>query len=106
MSKQKNNYYVVWHGAKPGIYSSWPECQKQINGYPNAKYKGFKTREAASKAFSDGHENYWGKDIFDSKLSEIERLKFGSPILNSVSVDAAWNTSTLDMEYQGVKNKL
>ena len=27
----------------------------------------------------------------------------GKPIMNSVSVDAAWNTFTLEMEYQGVR---
>src|SRR3990170_3087554 len=102
MGKEKNKYYVVWHGAKPGIYSSWIECQKQINGYPNAKYKGFKTHEGAVDAFKKGPEEYWGIDFFESTLTKEQLKKIGSPIKNSVSVDAALNGSTLEMEYQGV----
>src|SRR5690349_9689882 len=103
MAKEKSKYYVVWSGAKPGVYSSWNECQKQIHGYPNAKYKGFKTLPAAKKAYADGPSSYWGRNYFESTLSESQRKIIGSPILNSISVDAAWNTSTLEMEYQGVR---
>lgn len=102
MGKEKNKFYVVWKGAKPGIYSNWPECQKQINGYPDAKYKGFKTHNAAVKAFSEGFQNYWGKNTFETSLSQEQVKSIGSPIRNSISVDAAWNTFTLEMEYQGV----
>jgi ribonuclease HI len=105
MGKEKNNYYVVWKGARPGVYASWADCQKQIHGYPNAKYKGFKTHEAAIKAFSETHEKYWGKNSPAKKLSDHEITRIGKPILNSISVDAAWNTSTLEMEYQGVKTE-
>ncbi len=93
---------MVWTGAKPGIYRSWTDCQKQINGYPNAKYKGFKTEAAALKALQEGPENYWGKDFFETTLSQKNLGLIGSPIKESISVDAAWNSVTLDMEYQGV----
>ncbi|GGI62845.1 ribonuclease H family protein [Limosilactobacillus caviae] len=36
-------YYAVKKGRQPGIYQSWAECQRQVNGYPNAKFKGFAT---------------------------------------------------------------
>ena len=29
----KNNWYVVWIGEIPGIYSNWAECQKQVDEY-------------------------------------------------------------------------
>jgi len=45
--KSKNSYYVVWAGYNPGIYGSWEECQQQIKGFPNAKYKGFPTKAGA-----------------------------------------------------------
>lgn len=102
MGKEKNSYYVVWQGAKPGIYLSWAECQKQINGYPNAKYKGFKTYEGAIAAFKKGPKEYWGIDFFETSLTKEELKKVGNPIKNSVSVDAACSGSTLEMEYQGV----
>jgi ribonuclease HI len=40
-------FYAVRRGKKPGIYTSWPECQKQVAGFANARFKGFMTREEA-----------------------------------------------------------
>jgi len=102
MGKEKNKYYVVWTGLKPGIYKSWNDCQKQIHGFEGAKYKGFKTYETAIEAFKKGPEDYWGKDFFETTLTKEQLNKIGSPISRSVSVDAAWNVGTLEMEYQGI----
>jgi ribonuclease HI len=104
MGKGKNKYFVVWKGFSPGIYETWQECQKQIQGYPNAKFKGFKTYEAAKQAYEDGHENYWGnKNFFESTLTKEELKRIGRPIANSISVDAGFSSSSIEMEYQGVK---
>lgn len=48
---KKQKFYVVWAGHKPGIYTSWTECQRQIRGYAEAKFKSFKTRAEAEKAY-------------------------------------------------------
>ena len=29
--------YSVYKGYQPGIYNSWDECKKQIDGYSGAK---------------------------------------------------------------------
>ncbi|MEO9531730.1 MAG: ribonuclease H family protein [Crocinitomicaceae bacterium] len=50
---KKKKYYVVWEGHLPGIYDNWEKCQEQIKGYPNAKFKSFKTLEQARKAMKD-----------------------------------------------------
>jgi ribonuclease HI len=102
MGKEKNKYFVVWQGLKPGIYKSWNDCQKQVNGFAGAKYKGFKRYENAIEAFKNGPDDYWGKDFFETTLSKDQLKKIGDPIKKSISVDAAWDTSTLEMEYQGV----
>jgi ribonuclease HI len=47
----KNKYYVVWKGRKPGIYSSWEDCRRQIHGVAGAHYRGFATRALAEAAF-------------------------------------------------------
>lgn len=47
MSKKK--YYAVKNGKVPGIYDSWTDCQKNINGYSRAVYKSFKTKEEAEE---------------------------------------------------------
>jgi len=46
-------YYAVRKGQQPGIYRTWPETQKQVNGYPHAEYKSF-TSEAEAQAFMAG----------------------------------------------------
>ncbi|MCC4325775.1 ribonuclease H family protein [Limosilactobacillus reuteri] len=42
-------YYAVKKGRHPGIYKTWAECQKEVNGYPNAKFKSFLTLEGANE---------------------------------------------------------
>ncbi|GAA6112785.1 ribonuclease H family protein [Apilactobacillus apinorum] len=42
-----NKFYAVKKGKKPGIYNTWPDCQKQVNGFPGAEYKSFKTKNEA-----------------------------------------------------------
>lgn len=49
MSKIKNKYYAVKVGRKPGIYTTWSECNKQVNKYPRAVFKSFSTLEEAEK---------------------------------------------------------
>ena len=45
----KNIYYVVSRGLKPGIYKTWGECKKQIRWYFKPQYKSFKSRKAAER---------------------------------------------------------
>jgi ribonuclease HI len=40
-------YYAVAKGKKKGIYTNWNDCKIQVNGFNNAIYKKFKTREEA-----------------------------------------------------------
>lgn len=50
MSKKKKQLYVVVNGRKPGIYSKWfgvGEAAEQVEGFPDAIYKGFYTRDEA-----------------------------------------------------------
>ena len=42
-------YYAVKKGRHPGIYKTWAECQKEVNGYPNAKFKSFLTLKCANE---------------------------------------------------------
>ena len=56
--KAKKKYYVVKRGHHAGVYYSWPECQKEVAGFPGAVFKGFVTKEEA--------EAFWGKPIADA----------------------------------------
>jgi len=97
----KKKFYVVWEGKQRGIYTSWNNCKKQIDGFIGAKYKSFKTEELAKKAFQGNYFDFIGKDIHETTLSKEELTKIGKPITNSIAVDGACNHKG-DAEYQGV----
>lgn len=98
----KKKFYVVWKGREKGIFDTWEECSKQIEGFKGAQYKSFPSRELAEEAFQRHSKEFLGRDVAVQELSQEQKQLLGDPITNSVAVDAAWNTVTLQMEYQGV----
>ncbi|MHB9054903.1 MAG: ribonuclease H1 domain-containing protein [Paludibacteraceae bacterium] len=101
---RKQKYYTVWDGKVPGIYDSWKECEKQVKGYENAKYKSFDTLQAATDAFVSPWYNYIGQNIpLKKEAPDYKKLpKEEQPILDSIAVDAACSGNPGLMEYQGV----
>ncbi len=113
---KKQKYYVVWHGAEPGIYRSWEECERQVKGFANAKYKSFGTEEEANEAFADPDYqlgDHKVDEIFPKPLDVVKAIKEGDEetismaasrglILNAMAVDAACSGNPGKMEYQGV----
>ncbi|MQS52555.1 RNase HI [Lactobacillus salsicarnum] len=53
-------YYAVRRGKNPGIYRTWPECKKQVDGFTGARYKSF-TTEAEAVEFLNGKDSYTPK---------------------------------------------
>lgn len=100
MAKQK--FYTVWKGRKTGVFDSWDECKAQINGFPQAEYKSFKTKALAEEALKCSSSDFIGQDIFETSLTEEQLILIGKPIDESISVDGAWNTLTGVVEYRGV----
>lgn len=47
-------FYVVWVGRETGIFTSWPYTKEQVDKFPKAKYKSFKTQEEAEAAYAAG----------------------------------------------------
>jgi ribonuclease HI len=101
---KKRKYYVVWVGAKPGIYDSWDKCLKQTKGYPAAKYKSYESMAEAERAYTGGAPTYsyspkTEKSTFVSKANwEAQGV-----ILNSYAVDAACSGNPGLLEYRGVR---
>lgn len=100
MSKKK--FYVVWKGKKPGIFSSWNVCKRQIDGFEGAQYKSFLSLDEAELAFTNTFEDYKGKKSTPKKIASSELQKYGTPNLESISVDAACSGNPGKMEYRGV----
>ncbi|AFC35079.1 hypothetical protein OtV6_171 [Ostreococcus tauri virus RT-2011] len=45
----KRKFYAVVKGCTPGIYTTWDEAKTQVDGYPGAVFKSFKTEEEAKE---------------------------------------------------------
>ncbi|MEQ8553078.1 MAG: ribonuclease H family protein [Cyclobacteriaceae bacterium] len=95
-------YYVVWRGRKTGIFESWKECNKQVKGFPKAQYMSYPSLELAQKAFENGYANRNNYKTYSTAKTPQANSK---PIQNSIVVDGAWNTSTGQVEYQGINLK-
>ncbi len=104
MSKKKKNFYTVWNGITPGVYSDWKECKRQVDGYDGAIYKSFPTKEEAERAFNDTPWKYVGKNATQTgnKAKALSIENNPAIIKNSLAVDAACSGNPGDMEYRGV----
>jgi ribonuclease HI len=96
MAKQK--FYVVWKGRRPGIYTSWAECEAQVKGFAGAEYKSFANREMAEAAFRGDYGDYEGKP----GTSQQWLFALTKPVFPSICVDAACSGSPGPLEYRGV----
>lgn len=84
-----SKWYVVWNGRKPGIYTTWAECQAQVNGFKGAMFKSFPSLNEAKEAFGGSSESK--PQAISSKV-----------IVPSISVDAACSGNPGVMEYRAV----
>ncbi|MDR0733964.1 MAG: ribonuclease H family protein [Dysgonamonadaceae bacterium] len=92
----KRKYYVVWKGVETGIYDSWDDCKKQVDGFENALYKSFAVKEEAVEAFRSEPSKYFRKHKKATPAA-------GKIIKESISVDAACSGNPGRMEYRGVR---
>ncbi|MEJ2901524.1 ribonuclease H family protein [Pedobacter panaciterrae] len=101
MAKEKQKYYTVWVGRKPGVYLSWEDCKAQIHQFEGAVYKSFSSLNQAKEAFARDSATFIGKTKGPNHSSDLSKHS-ALPEENSLCVDGAWNTKTNAMEYQGV----
>lgn len=82
MAKAKK-YYAVRKGLVSGIYTSWEECQQNINGFPGAEYKGFSTKEEAEAFLNNADLNK--KDTLKRVYSTSEAVAYVDGCFNEVT---------------------
>ncbi|TKG92430.1 ribonuclease H [Puteibacter caeruleilacunae] len=99
----KKKYYVVWVGRKTGVFETWDECKRQVEGCAGAKYKSFPSMKEAQEAFDKNSEDYIVRG--KSTKSKSVDLSEEAVVWDSVSVDAACSGNPGAMEYQGVDTK-
>src|SRR5690554_73437 len=98
---KKQKYYVVWFGNPAGIFESWEECKRSIQGVKGAQYKSFETFAEAKKAYNREYADYKGKTT-KKTLSKEQLQIIGEPNIYSIAVDAASSGNPGVMEYRGV----
>ena len=52
-SSKKRYWYVVFSGARPGIYQSHIEARQQVDGYRKGEWKRFNSKAEAKEAFGN-----------------------------------------------------
>ncbi len=82
----KKKYYAVKKGNVPGIYESWSDCQKQVNGYSGAVYRSFDNKrdaesfiEVLDKKANEIHEDYI--DVYIDGSFDAERNYYSCGIV-------------------------
>ena len=53
MSKK---HYVVWKGAKTGVFASWPEVKALTQGRADAQFMGFPSKEEAEAVVANADQ--------------------------------------------------
>ena len=92
-----SKFYAVKKGKIPGIYNSWDDCKKMVDGFPGAIYKSFKTLEEA-KAFV-GTAGTSKKQSAKTEKSDTIQLE-DTPSIYAF-VDGSYNIATKVYGYGG-----
>lgn len=64
MSKK---FYVIWKGAKTGVFSTWGEVQNHTQGRSDAQFMGFPSKTDAQAAFASTYTKALMKRSLDNK---------------------------------------
>lgn len=71
-----DKYYAVKNGREIGIFLNWPDCHKQVDGFKDAVYKSFKTREEATNYLNDIKTESKNVNIKPIKTSKGKTIKY------------------------------
>ncbi len=71
-----SSFYAVRQGRVPGIYTEWEEAACQVNGFPGAIYKKYKSLEQATQFVDSGIDVGSWKDLLHSGSNMRKRSVF------------------------------
>lgn len=90
-------YYAVKKGRRVGIYNTWNECKKQVDGYSGAKYKSFKNKEDALDFISITNE----KQENPIKPVHYDSCKFIKEVIIDLDIPVTKRTQNLVVYVDG-----
>lgn len=106
-------YYAVKQGRSPGIYLSWAECKKQVDGFSGAKYKSFENETEALQYLNKEDETLTESDIeayVDGSYDDLlKRYAYGCVLLKGdeiLSTLSGGNNSEKYIEMRNVAGEL
>lgn len=93
-------YYAVRKGLTPGIYFTWADCKKNVDGFPGAEYKGFDNLQEAENFLKMNSQE---KTVLDSgTFLENEAVSIDSSDGAIAYVDGSFNVATGEYSYGAV----
>lgn len=69
-------YYVVRKGRNPGIYLTWEECQKQVDGFSNAEFKSFSSESEAREYLNNDVTSYHEKSSKKDSTVSLKNIAY------------------------------
>lgn len=85
MAKRKKNFYAVKKGRITGIFDSWDDCKKAVDGYSGAEYKGF-SNEYDAGAYLEGKK----PDIVQTTVLNVSRHREPEESICYYAVRKGW----------------
>jgi len=77
-------FYVVWAGRETGVFTDWAYTKKQVDKFPQAKYKSFPSEQEAQAAFKAGRVMQGSSSKPSAKASTKKSV---APLQNQVITD-------------------
>lgn len=108
-TSDKRKYYVVWNGFAPGIYDTWEECRRQVEGFSGARYRSYNNLIDATEAFrGDPDEQLELMRAIAGRMKrtpaqQVDYSAFPEIRLDAIAVDGACARNPGPMEYRGVR---
>lgn len=114
-------YYTVFRGRNPGVYEDWDDAREQVEGFPGALFKSYRSSEEATtayrKAMALADEKELANLIFHKSDGDASSVTDKSPatVYNGAeslppevdadawAVDASCMGNPGRMEYRGVE---
>ncbi|GAA6173300.1 hypothetical protein NBRC116592_29700 [Colwellia sp. KU-HH00111] len=98
MSKK---FYVVWKGAKTGVFSTWSEVQRYTQGRSDAQFMGFPSQEEAQAAFASTYTKALMKRSLANKGSSTSQSRSQKTnTINSSNKSMSASTSNINADIQ------
>ena len=82
MSKK---FYVVWKGAKTGVFSTWSEVQRHTQGRSDAQFMGFPSKAEAESAFASTYTQALMKRSLANKGGATNSAKSAKQVTNTTT---------------------